>query len=175
MGGTTATERRPATIRDVARRAGVSIATVSRVLNDAGEVSAAATAAVRQAVADLDFRPSRVGRSLKTSRTYLVALIVDAPLERAAAALAGAEGAARAAGYAVLLTIVDGASARMEAVAVARDHGAEGIVLLTAAASADAGTAAASADAGTAATVDPSAGAAAAAAAVAGTLAARRA
>jgi len=166
MGGTTATERRPATIRDVARRAGVSIATVSRVLNDAGEVSAAATAAVRQAVADLDFRPSRVGRSLKTSRTYLVALIVDAPLERAAAALAGAEGAARAAGYAVLLTIVDGASARMEAVAVARDHGAEGIVLLTAAASADAGTAA---------TVDPSAGAAAAAAAVAGTLAARRA
>jgi LacI family transcriptional regulator len=166
MGGTTATERRPATIRDVARRAGVSIATVSRVLNDAGEVSAAATAAVRQAVADLDFRPSRVGRSLKTSRTHLVALIVDAPLERAAAALAGAEGAARAAGYAVLLTIVDGASARMEAVAVARDHGAEGIVLLTAAASADAGTAA---------TVDPSAGAAAAAAAVAGTLAARRA
>jgi LacI family transcriptional regulator len=166
MGGTTAMERRPATIRDVARRAGVSIATVSRVLNDAGEVSAAATAAVRQAVADLDFRPSRVGRSLKTSRTHLVALIVDAPLERAAAALAGAEGAARAAGYAVLLTIVDGASARMEAVAVARDHGAEGIVLLTAAASADAGTAA---------TVDPSAGAAAAAAAVAGTLAARRA
>jgi LacI family transcriptional regulator len=166
MGGTTATERRPATIRDVARRAGVSIATVSRVLNDAGEVSAASTAAVRRAVADLDFRPSRVGRSLKTSRTHLVALIVDAPLERAAAALAGAEGAARAAGYAVLLTIVDGASARMEAVAVARDHGAEGIVLLTAAASADAGTAA---------TVDPSAGAAAAAAAVAGTLAARRA
>lgn len=165
MGGTTATERRPATIRDVARRAGVSIATVSRVLNDAGEVSEATTAAVRRAVADLDFRPSRVGRSLKTSRTHLVALIVDAPLERTAAAVAGAEGAARAAGYAVLLTVVDGAAARTEAVAAARDHGAEGIVLVSATASSQAG----------AAIVDPSAGAPAAAAAVAGMLAGRRA
>jgi DNA-binding LacI/PurR family transcriptional regulator len=162
MVGTTDTGRRPATIRDVARRAGVSIATVSRVLNDAGEVSVATTATVRQAVEDLGFRPSRAGRLLKTSRSHLIAVIVDAPLERAAAALAGAERAARAAGYAVLLAVADDDAARQEAVTAARAHGADGIVVLTVAAS--------SIDPGPVATAEPAGGADAGAAAVAALL-----
>jgi DNA-binding LacI/PurR family transcriptional regulator len=69
--------RRPVTIRDVAKQAAVSIATVSRVLNAAGEVSEATAEKVRRVVADLGFRPSRVSRSLKTSRSNLLGVIAD--------------------------------------------------------------------------------------------------
>lgn len=52
------------TIYEVARHAGVSISTVSRVLRDSDLVTPETTARVRQAVADLRFTPNRLGRSL---------------------------------------------------------------------------------------------------------------
>ena len=60
---TTVRRRRP-TIYEVARQAGVSIATVSRVQRNAELVAPATRERVRQAVADLGYRPSRLGRSL---------------------------------------------------------------------------------------------------------------
>lgn len=56
------------TIRDVARHAGVSIATVSRVMHDHENVSAATRGRVSLAIEELEFTPSRLGRSLAERR-----------------------------------------------------------------------------------------------------------
>ncbi len=66
----------PATIRDVAERAGVSTATVSRVLAGIGNPKPETARAVMQAVADLGYRPSGVARSLRMKRTRTLGLIV---------------------------------------------------------------------------------------------------
>ncbi|RDU34742.1 transcriptional regulator [Neobacillus piezotolerans] len=60
-----------ASIKEVAKHAGVSVATVSRVLNDKGYVSEEARKRVQKAIANLDYRPNAVARSLfkKTSKT----------------------------------------------------------------------------------------------------------
>lgn len=60
-----------ASIKEVAKHAGVSVATVSRVLNDKGYVSEDARKRVEKAIADLDYKPNAVARSLfkKTSKT----------------------------------------------------------------------------------------------------------
>lgn len=61
-------ESRAPTIYDVAQRAGVSIATVSRVFRNTAPVAAATRAKVLDAVAELGFTPSRAGRSLAEGR-----------------------------------------------------------------------------------------------------------
>lgn len=65
-----------ATIADVARLAGVSTATVSRVLNHNTEVDPQLVTRVRAAIEDLDYRPSRVARSLRTRRSTVWAVII---------------------------------------------------------------------------------------------------
>ncbi len=64
------------TIREVARRAGVSTATVSRILSGAATSRPATVAAVRAAAQALDYRPSSIARSLKTRSTGTLGLIV---------------------------------------------------------------------------------------------------
>ena len=63
------------TIREVARRAGVSTATVSRVLSGASTSRPATVAAVRAAAEELDYRPSSIARSLKTRMARTLGLI----------------------------------------------------------------------------------------------------
>ena len=67
------------TIKDVSREAGVSIKTVSRVLNNERYVGAVTRAAVEAAVAQLNFRPSLAARSLAGRRSFQVALVCDNP------------------------------------------------------------------------------------------------
>jgi LacI family transcriptional regulator len=69
-------DARPPTIRDVARLAGVSTATVSRILSGIGEARPDTRARVRAAVAELDYRPSGIARSLKLGSTGTIGLIV---------------------------------------------------------------------------------------------------
>ena len=86
-----------ATIRDVARLAGVGSATVSRVLNDSPRVTTATRARVLAAIAELEYVPSAVARHLSTGRTGAIGVVVPfltrpSVVERlrgAAAALAG--------------------------------------------------------------------------------------
>lgn len=65
-----------ATIYDVAKRAGVSTATVSKVLSNTPYVSEATRAKVLQAVAELGYVPSLAARGLTKARTYLLALVI---------------------------------------------------------------------------------------------------
>jgi LacI family transcriptional regulator len=70
-----AVSNRP-TIRQVAERAGVSIATASRALNDRGDVSAETRERVRQAATSLAYSVERSARALVTQKTRLVATVV---------------------------------------------------------------------------------------------------
>jgi DNA-binding LacI/PurR family transcriptional regulator len=66
----------PATIRDVAKRAGVGVATVSRVLNNSGLVSEHARQQVLDAVAELNYVPNPTARRLSLGKTFTIAVIV---------------------------------------------------------------------------------------------------
>lgn len=64
------------TIKDVAREAGVSVATVSRVLNDNGYVGADTRKKVMEAIAELNYSPNEVARSLYKRESRLIGLLL---------------------------------------------------------------------------------------------------
>ena len=68
-----------ATIFDVAERAGVSIKTVSRVVNNEPNVRAATRRKVEAAIAALHYRPDQSARNLASHRSHLIGLIYDDP------------------------------------------------------------------------------------------------
>lgn len=95
---------RRVTMSDVAREAGVSLMTVSRVLNNKGEVAAETRQRVMRVIAQLGYRPSGVARSLVTQRTGTVGLVVPDIANPFFAELArGAEDRAYASGHNVFL------------------------------------------------------------------------
>jgi DNA-binding LacI/PurR family transcriptional regulator len=65
------------TISDVAKHAGVSIATVSRVLNQTGPVSPDTVATVQAVVDQLGYQPNRAARVLATQKTHVIGVLVD--------------------------------------------------------------------------------------------------
>src|SRR6266849_5610428 len=65
-----------ATVKDVARAAGVSIATVSRVLNNSRLVGSDKREAVRCALQSLDYIPNQLARSLISRRSKAIGLVV---------------------------------------------------------------------------------------------------
>ena len=65
-----------ATIKDVARDAGVSVATVSRVINNSPKASKASIAAVKAAMKDLGYRPNANARALVSQSTNTVGVLV---------------------------------------------------------------------------------------------------
>ncbi len=96
------------TIADVARRAGVSPVTVSRVLNGTAHVHPATRDAVERVIAELGYVPNVVARGLRSRRTGTLGLIlpdIGNPLWTAVAR--GVEDAARSHGYAVFLGNTD--------------------------------------------------------------------
>ena len=64
------------TIYDVARRAGVGIGTVSRVLNDSSHVRAVTRQRVLQAITDLEYHPNPAARSLSLQKTATIGIVV---------------------------------------------------------------------------------------------------
>ena len=66
------------TIADVAREAGVSVSTVSHVINGTRRVSPATASAVRAVIDATDYRPNVVARSLKTASTRSVGIAISA-------------------------------------------------------------------------------------------------
>lgn len=66
-----------ATIRDVARRAGVSVATISRYINNTAPLAAETAGRVKQAMDELNFSPHPAARNLATRRTNTIGLVLQ--------------------------------------------------------------------------------------------------
>ncbi|WP_430644923.1 LacI family DNA-binding transcriptional regulator [Agromyces sp. GXS1127] len=126
---------RAATIFDVARLAGVSHQTVSRVLNDLPNVRPATRARVEQAIKQLRYVPSPAARALVTRRTRTVGLIVTgAPDYGPSSTALHFNEAARDARYSVITASMletDAASMRSTAELLVRQN-VEAIVLIAA-------------------------------------------
>lgn len=95
-------------LSDVADRAGVSISTVSRVLTGHIPVSPKLRAKVMAAVNDLGYRPNAAAQALVSGRRSTIAVLARNTLRYGyAATLQGIEESARAAGYVVMIAIVE--------------------------------------------------------------------
>nr|WP_218617188.1 LacI family DNA-binding transcriptional regulator [Cryptosporangium aurantiacum] len=119
---------------DVARLAGVSHMTVSRVLNDSTAVSPTTRARVRAAMTTLGYRPNTAARALATGRTGQLGVVsVNTTLFGPASMLVAIERAARDAGYAVSIASLREPDRR--SLAEAFDHltsqSVEGIIAIT--------------------------------------------
>src|SRR6185436_9617929 len=94
-----------ATIKDVAREAGVSVATVSRVFNDSGRVNEDTRQRVRAVAERLHFWPNGVARSLITNRTHSIGVLLpDLHGEFFSEVIRGMDLAARREGLHVLVS-----------------------------------------------------------------------
>lgn len=122
------------TIKDVAKRAGVSIATVSAVINRNKFVSEKLKERVEKAVQELGYRPNKIAQSLKKKETKLLGVAVTEitnpfyPLM-----LKGIEDIARTNGYSVVLcTTDDNQQKEFKLLQSMADQGVDGIILGTA-------------------------------------------
>jgi LacI family transcriptional regulator len=70
---------RSATIKDVAARAGVSLKTVSRVVNNEPSVRPRTRDKVQREIDALGYQPDPFARSLRSTRTYALGLVYDNP------------------------------------------------------------------------------------------------
>lgn len=99
------------TINDVARQAGVSYQTVSRVINNHPHVAKATRTRVLQAIDELGYQPNKAAQSLASSRSKTLGLIVSGMgFFGPAQMVVNIEGAARAAGYDLILSSLADAS-----------------------------------------------------------------
>lgn len=101
---------KPPVIADVARVAGVSVPTVSRVLNGTAPVSEGRRARVVAAIKELGFRPNGAARSLANQAGSMIAVFAgDTTRYGYASTIQGIEEAARQAGYMVVISVVESA------------------------------------------------------------------
>jgi DNA-binding LacI/PurR family transcriptional regulator len=118
------------TIKDVARKAGVSIATVSYVLSKKRPVVKETEARVQAAIASLNYTPSGTARKLKRGRTSVIGFVADNISNRFPSRLVhGVATAAAAAGYNVLISdLHDDAANEPRALELLVHEEVEGIV-----------------------------------------------
>ena len=124
------------TIKAVADLAGVSVGTVSHVITGSVPVSDPLRNKVNAAIRELDYHPNHVARSLKTSRTGTLGIIVpDLTVSFFPQVIRGAEAAARDRGYTLIaVNSHDDGDRQKELLSILRSQRAEGILLAVAAA-----------------------------------------
>lgn len=104
-----------ATLKDVAREAGLSVGTVSRVLNNRGYISEDTKRSVREAMARLNYQPNAMARSLSKQSSSMIGVIVPSISHPYfAKVLSCLESAAREQNYQLLLFCSQGKVAREE-------------------------------------------------------------
>ncbi len=118
-------------MRDVAKKAHVSVRTVSRVVNGQGEITQATRERVTATIEELGYRPSKVARALVTQHTETIGLIVSDIANPFFSEVARAtQQAARAAGYDVFFYNSDGSwEEELRALHSLADHGVDGIII----------------------------------------------
>jgi len=123
-----------ATIKEVARKAGVSVGTVSNVLRGSSTVNAEIRERVNKVIRLLDYHPNHAARTLKTSQTFLLGLVISDMTNPFFPQLArGAEDAAIERGYLVIASNTDDQLEREKrALAVFRSRRVDGILLVVA-------------------------------------------
>ena len=121
------------TIKDVAKLAGVSISTVSRVMNNSKPVSPEARRKVVDAINKLDFKPNELARSLVMRKSNLVGVIVkDIGIEYMAQLIRGIEEIGRVYKYDILLTSSYGDDQQVEnSIDFLATKQVEGLVIIT--------------------------------------------
>src|SRR5450432_2099677 len=126
-------KRRPAVMEDVARLAGVSYQTVSRVLNDSPKVRAETRERVQAAIRQLDYRPNSMARALVTGRSQTLGVVsFDTTLYGPASTLFGIQQAAHDAGYAVSISSLRSLNRDtvLSAIQQLRDQGVDGVAVI---------------------------------------------
>ena len=125
------------TISDVARRAGVSAMTVSRVINGSGHTSPEARARVEQAIAELGYVPNAVARHLRSKRSKTIGLVITDITNPFFTSIArGAEDVAGPHGFGVLFCNTDESEADEVAyVSMLLERQIDGVLLVPASAS----------------------------------------
>ena len=102
-----------ATISDVARLAGVSVATVSRVINGVSSVQPASIEAVNHAIQELSYKPNSIGRNLRRSETNRIIVLQPSIANPFfSRVVRGIDAAARASGFQIMLCDTDNDPAR---------------------------------------------------------------
>ncbi|MFC4660694.1 LacI family DNA-binding transcriptional regulator [Oceanobacillus aidingensis] len=97
------------TIRDVAKEAGVSVATVSRIINGKGKVKKETEDIVKAAIEKLSYTPNKVAQGLSNQRSYSIGFVVPSMSNPMFPEIArGVEDVAQANGYQVFLCNTDG-------------------------------------------------------------------
>ncbi|MEW9552361.1 LacI family DNA-binding transcriptional regulator [Nonomuraea sp. NPDC050783] len=122
---------RPAVISDVARLAGVSPQTVSRVLNERPNVREETRSRVLEAIRQLDYRPNLMARGLVRRQAHTIGVIsFDSVLFGPASTLLGIGRAARAAGYGVTIATPESfdRGSIVEAMADLTSHTVAGVI-----------------------------------------------
>lgn len=119
-----------ATIKDVANRAGVSVATVSYVLNGTKRVSEAANQRVLEAASALNYRTNRSARALRTGQSQTIGLLVPDLINPYFPELAQAVSErARSLGYSVLLySTGNELEAELEGIRLLEEHRVDGAI-----------------------------------------------
>jgi LacI family transcriptional regulator len=122
-----------ASIKDVAKEAGVSIATVSRVLNDVDVVNEETKKKVTEAIKKLDYRPNIVARSLKTQKTRTIGIVVpDISNQFYPEIVRGAEDVANIYNYNVILCNTDLDSEKeVEYLRVLKEKMVDGVIYMS--------------------------------------------
>ncbi|MDO5725736.1 MAG: LacI family DNA-binding transcriptional regulator [Tissierellia bacterium] len=122
-----------ATIKDVAKMAGVSISTVSRVINDSKPVSPDARRRVLEAVKALEYEPNEVARSLVTKKSNLIGVIVnDIGQSSISQSLRGIEEIGRMYNYDILLVSSYGSKeSEIKYVKLLQQKQVEGIIVIS--------------------------------------------
>jgi LacI family transcriptional regulator len=121
--------RRP-TLKEVAKAAGVSLASASYAINGAGSVGEATREHVLKVAAELGYRPNQSAKAMKTGKTGALGLILPDLTNPFFPSLAqGVIQSARAQGYSVFLTDTGGSEeAEQRAVNLLIDHGVDGVI-----------------------------------------------